>query len=281
MPNSVCSKCLKDTDQGNLVEYLNESVCKKCKSLVEFLQTLQREQAELRQAKQRPPIVHNRPATPRKSLTSPATPQTPTGPQIDANAISQAAPDEQGRMWYAVSVFGGDRKAARTIKDFMGRKYPNAIGRVLIPKAHQDVALNGKLHRQYRRAMPGYLLVKCRPDYLDELGRCPMVGTVLPFTEELDADQYERAEENGTLPPEPQPIPQAEVEPFLRKKPKATGVPIHVGDRVRVAYGQWEGQEGEVCGLENDGRVCVEVMILGMPTEITELKENVQKLSEG
>lgn len=289
MPSELmCSKCLVTFPEKEIRVRQDEQVCPRCHNMLDFLENIRAEKEELRRSKKaapRPTLrgATNPPPASDKATNAggnvgppPVSPPAKIGPQIASNAIAE--PDTAGRQWYAVMVFGGDRKAARNIKDWFARKHPKAVGRVLVPKAYQEVSIGGKLVVQYRQAMPGYLLVKCRPEFLPELKRAPHVSSVLPYADELSADQYERLEAEGGLPPAPVAIPKAQVEPFLRKGSKPVGGTADVGDRVRVRSGQWEGQEGTVTKVDG-GEVEIEVQVLGHKTTITDASSNVSKLA--
>jgi hypothetical protein len=167
----LCSKCFERFPANLVFVRGDEQVCAKCGKMLDFLEAINAEKEQLRAGK------HRKPTPPAKSSTATNAGRTSgdtgsvaggkIGPQTRANATAEK--DSQGRMWFAVAVFGGDRKAARAIKDYFSRKNPKAVGRVLVPKSWQEVLRSGKYTKQYRRAMPGYLLIKCREDCLDEL----------------------------------------------------------------------------------------------------------------
>jgi hypothetical protein len=78
-----------------------------------------------------------------------------------------------------------------------------------------------------------------------------LVDTPAPLPAGIDFDLW--------AGPAPKVVPKAQVEPFLRRGPKpAEGLPAY-GDYVQVRAGQWEGQSGDVVGLNGDGTAVVSV----------------------
>ena len=279
MNTALCTKCVKLKPEDSLVEYEDEVVCPACLKMLASL-------AEIRKRQQSQPAPsERRRASGKATADAPRKPpQRPTRGERSPNAPRPLTADEladvdrDGRQWYAVAVYGGDRKAVRTIKDYMHRKTKYKV-RVLVPREYQEVVVGGKVVRQYRRSTPGYLIVRIREDGLDDLKRCPQVGTVLPYAEPVaDADEWERLAEEGELPPEPIPLGAHEVKKYLRKgAPPVEGKP-QVGDRVRVRAGQWEGSEGEVTEV-TETAVEFKVSILGMPAKLYEPYTNVYRLA--
>lgn len=268
MNTTLCTRCLRLYPEDTLVAHADEVVCPGCKAMLDSLAEIRRKRAEGGQAPSGP--------AERKPTHARAERQPDAPRPLTPNELADV--DADGRAWYAVAVYGGDRKAARTIKDYMTRKRGRRV-RVLVPREYQEVVRGGKVVRQYRMSTPGYLIVRVHPDWLDELKACPQVGTVLPYADPVaDADEWERLAEAGELPPEPLPLRADEVKKYLRKgTPPVDGRP-QVGEKVRVRAGQWQGSEGEVTQV-TETAVEFRVTILGMPVKLYEPDTNVVRLA--
>lgn len=74
------------------------------------------------------------------------------------------------------------------------------------------------------------------------------------------------------------PVPQEQVDKFLRKGPKPDPTPLQIGDSVQVRGGQWEGQIGKVIERPEENLWEVSVLILGHPAGIKEPTDNLTKI---
>ncbi len=180
--------------------------------------------------------------------------------------------------------------------------YPEFISRVVIPRVREVRIRNGKKVFQNRKAMPGYLLVKCQ--FNDNVRHC-VEGTngyyvssykerlidgetgeeregetritskkfsvvrVLPFTERF---KFEDMKKDDFKLSGPATLSEKEVEKFTNKPKRVVPtLQLGVGDRVRITNGPFEGLPGTVRQLhdqlDEDPVALVVFWFMGTATE--------------
>lgn len=269
-----CCKCLKM--KSPLHPHRDDLVCGGCKAwfdkFAEMAANKRRQTAERGANADKP--------APRPHGANKRTPKggggrLPDGEKPDIGPLTQ--PDRtEGKKWFAVSVYGGDRKARRRIAELLRERCGDGVGRVLVPRQEQEVVVGGKVVKQYRRAMPGYLLVRIEEGLLHELKRLPHVGSVLPYHEQVNVDALERLERKGESPPKPVPVPDEQVAKYL-KRTRAENVLPSLGETVVVRAGTWKGVSGTVTDIVDAKDVVIVVLVIGVETEITEPATNVAR----
>jgi transcription termination/antitermination protein NusG len=174
------------------------------------------------------------------------------------------APRDQ---WYVVQVLSGMEKKVQEnmIKRIKTDEMGDLIFNVLIPTEKVQEIKRGKRSETTRKFFPGYIIVNMH--LLDEENK------------PVDRTWYFIRETNGVLGfagnrNQPSPMPRKEVEALLAQvndredtiKPK---IEFEIGDKVKVADGPFENQNGIVEEIDPErGKLRVSVSIFGRETPV-------------
>jgi transcriptional antiterminator NusG len=167
------------------------------------------------------------------------------------------------KRWYSVSVLSNfEKRVAEQIRQAVDEQgLEEQIEEVLVPTEEVLEVRRGKKVTSERRFMPGYVLV--RMEMSDE--GYHLVMNINRVT--------------GFLGPQGRPMPMrdAEVNQILNRVQEGEEAPrslitFEVGERVAVSDGPFEGFDGEVEEVDDEGQsLKVSVSIFGRPTPV-ELK---------
>jgi transcription termination/antitermination protein NusG len=157
--------------------------------------------------------------------------------------------------WYVVHSFSGyEQRVLKFLEGPLALKFPDRVGRVLIPVEEVATARGSKRTTREKKLYPGYVFVQ------------------LEISEEMVLDVRSMGNVSGFPPGNrnyPQPLSDEEVRRVLgqadgRESPRIVRVPFGVGQTVRVIEGPFNNFSGVVESINPErGRVRVIFTIFG------------------
>lgn len=203
-----------------------------------------------------------------------------------------------GKEWYAIQIYGNDTACAkRILKNAKSQDLGHLITRAIVPRVReQHIQKSGKVVFRNKKAMPGYLLVRCQltpavencikkvkgavdTRWIEEQedgtkvehkgSKSYSVVRILPYEKEF---KFEDTLKDGFHFVKPVPIEQEAVERFAHK-PKASKQKINydINDYVLITEGVYKGVKGHVVEMKEPltegGKTLVKFRLLGVNTE--------------
>jgi transcriptional antiterminator NusG len=202
----------------------------------------------------------------------PVAPETATDTAV---AVASEPPKSTGKKhWYVVKVQSGREDS---IKEAIERRVKiegleEFFGQVVVPVERVTEIRNGKRVVKKRKKFPGYVMAEV--EYNDRV--------LYLFRETSGVGDFV----GGSLTRAPAPISDREVQSMLSGMeeskagdkgsvaPPPTKIPFHVGDKVRVRDGIFQGSEGEIKEIrepkdaKDTYRIKVELTVWGRPVPV-------------
>lgn len=212
--------------------------------------------------------------TPELPPVEPTAELAAAGPAAEDTATAEALKAKGQKRWYVVKVQSGREDS---IKEAIERRVKiegleDFFGQVVVPVERVTEIRNGKRVVKKRKKFPGYLMAEV--EYNDRI--------LYLFRETSGVGDFV----GGSLTRAPAPMSDREVQSMLSGMeegkagekgvvaPPPTKIPFHVGDKVRVRDGIFQGSEGEVKEIrepkdaKDTYRIKVELTVWGRPVPV-------------